>query len=414
MPDDWLFDIHDNAADDELMSAPDGVPGEIPQTPEDAVETMIGIVRQLGENARFTRPSGVQAIALMPEDEEPLSLADLCAVIETCPDLLTNADLTKTCREFGACQLPDGDFPDVIQADGTPIYNPDEDPDVEVPNTNNAIYMVWLTWLTVLRTDDNALAEELVPKLVKAIEALPRDERTQLISVDPHDDEFGSTCPFATNARKRGAVLTSSLMLVQAYQQLADIVQHVGRDGDADIWRAQAQVVAKRVRMYFWDKTPGLFRASTHGCKEHDLWGSVLSVYLNVATSGQLVAISRYCSEHYDQVVRDGHVRAMPLEEFWGDCDTPRGEFENGGFWSGAAGWLAYTVGILNPELADRVIIDLATAFIQKGVFKALNAEGVGRFRDFLPSAAAPMPGILKVMERRRKRAEQEAMLDDF
>lgn len=414
MPDDWLFDINDSDMADDLTAELRETAAEIPQTSEAAVEALVEIVRNLGESARFTRPNGVRAIALMPGDEEPLALADLCAVIETCPDLLTDEELIKTCREFGACQLPDGDFPDVIQADGTPVYNPDEDPDVEVPNTSNAVFMIWLTWLTVLRTDDNALAEELIPKLVKGIEALPREERTQLISVEPDDEEFGSTCPFSPNARKRGAVLTSSLMLVQAYQQLADIVQHVGRDGDADMWRAQAQIVAKRVRMYFWDKTPGLFRASTHGCKEHDLWGSVLSVYLNVATSGQLVAISRYCTENYEQVVLDGHVRAMPLEEFWGDCETPPGEFENGGFWSGAAGWLAYTVGILNPELADQVIIDLATAFIQKGVFKALNAEGVGRFRDFLPSAAAPMPGILKVMERRRKRAEQSAMLDDF
>lgn len=413
MPDDWLFDTNDDERDDEVCREEDDR-AVIPETAEAAAEAIIGIVRKLGEDSCFVRPNGVKAIAIMPGDEEPLGLTDLCNVIESCPDLLADDDLVRTCREFAACQLPDGDFPDMIHADGTPIYNPDEDPDVEVPNTSNAVYMVWLTWLTILRTDDHALAEELIPKLLKGVEALPRDERSGLISVNPDYNDFGSTCPFAPNARKRGTILTSSLMLVQAFQQLADIFQHVGHDGDADMWRAQAQMVAKRVRMFFWDKDPGLFRAATHGCKEHDLWGSVLSVYMNVATSGQLVAISRYCTEHYAEVVKDGHVRAMPLDEFWGDCDIPSGEFENGGFWSGATGWLAYTVGILNPDLAAQVIIDLAAVFIQKGVFKALNAEGVGRFRDFLPSAAAPVPGILKVMDSRRKRAEESTMLDDF
>jgi hypothetical protein len=140
----------------------------------------------------------------------------------------------------------------------------------------------------------------------------------------------------------------------------------------------------------------------------------VFSVYLNVATSGQLVAISRYCSQNYDAIVRDGHVRALPPDELWQDCDVPAGEFENGGFWSGAAGWLAYTVDILDPGLADRVIIDLATAFVSDGVYKGINGDGVGRFRNYLPAAALPVPGIQKMLDRRRKRAEQAALIGDF
>lgn len=394
---------------DEPVSVDDGS-----MTVEAAFDAILDTVRELGMEGRFTRDNGLDAIAVIPGDETPLALRDLPVVLEACPELLSDEMVVRTCLEIATCQLPDGQFPDMMRADGTPIYNHEDDPDRQIPNTDCGQFMVWLVWLALQRTGDNDFASDIVPKLVKGIENLARGERTQLVCVPPDVQDFGSTCPFAPGAEKRGDLLTSSLLLVQAFQQLADIVQHLGRDGDADMWRAEAQLVAKRIRMYFWDKTPGLFRAATNDCTQHDIWGSTLSVYLNVATSGQLVAISRYCSENYDDVVRNGHVRAMPADEYWATCDVPEGEFENGGFWAGAAGWLAYTVDILDPPLADRVITDLAVSFTSDGVFKALNKDGIGRFRDYLPSAAAPVPGIQKMLARRRKREEQATMMGDF
>lgn len=380
---------------------------------DDAVSAIYDVIRELGEASRFTRPNGTVSLALIPGDDSPLPLRELVVVLDTCPDLLSEEDLLKTCREYASCQLPDGQFPDLIEADGTPIYNTHGNPDLQVPNVDCAQYMVWLAWLTVQRTGNAELGDELAPKLVKALQALPRGDRTQLVHVADEVRNFGATCPFAPGARKRGDLLNSSLLLAQAYQQLADIMQHLRRDGDADMWRAEAQLVAKRVRMYFWDKNLGLFRAATRRCTEHDIWGSVFSVYLNVATSGQLVAISRYCSEHLGEVVKRGHVRGMPPGELWADCDIPAGEFENGGYWSGAAGWLAYTLDILDPGMADRLVMDLARQFVEKGVCKAINGKGIERFRDYLPSAAAPMPGIQKMLARRRKRAEQTALIGD-
>ncbi len=402
------FDTHDKSPTLDAQA-------ENPQDVDQAIESLYRQADELGRQCLFTRPNGGLALGAFPGDDEPLPLRDLAIVVEGCPELLPINSLKDICREYVHHQLPDGTFPHGLQADGTAYYRQDGKPDGPPSlSGDNLQAMIALAWQAVQLGQDADFTATIVPALGKGVRALPRNERTQLVACDGQVDEDTCPCSFAPGVRQRGDLLICSLLLVQALQQLADIFQHLGRDGDSDMWRAEAQLVAKRVRMYFWDKDPGLFRAATKVANEPDIWGSVLSVYLNVATSGQLVAIARYCREQVEAIVRHGCLRGLPAGQYWSACTTPRGEFENGGFWPGASGWLAYTVDILDAASADRIIIDLATHFANDGIFKAIGESGVGRFRDYLPSIAMPLAGIQKMMARRRKRAEQAVMQADF
>ena len=293
----------------ESLNAPESGP---PDTPDEAIAVMESVCRELLDRCRLETPSGLTTIAARPGEREPAGLWEVAAVLEGLPDAFEPRELDAVCRAFAEGQDERGVFPSTVRPDGTVDFRPPGADSGSVVALDNAISMVALAWHAMQLDPEPDLLADVAPRLVKGLEALPRNERTHLVSVPVHEADRYVALSFAPGIRMAGDLLYPSLLHVQACQQLADIMQNLGRDGDSDMWRAEAQLVAKRIRMYFWDKGPGLFRAATRQCREHDLWASVHSVFLNVATSGQLVAIARYCKENYDSVVHEGYLRGLP------------------------------------------------------------------------------------------------------
>ena len=75
---------------------------------------------------------------------------------------------------------------------------------------------------------------------------------------------------------------------------------------------------------------------------------------------------------------------------------------------------MVYAVDIIQPELADRILLDLAEAYVAEGTHRFISEKGTRRFPDYLPSAALPLGGIHKMAMRRRKRLEESSMLSEF
>lgn len=331
-------------------------------------------------------------------------LRDFAYMLDGCPEAIPETDLREAFELFLAAQRSDGAVPNCIRFDGTPLFQPGDGSMGANPVADGSQFLISVAWHVFNRIGDRQLIRNAMPRLIQAMEAIPRNPRTGLVTIDPVP--AWDRCPygFTDTVHKKGDVFFASLLFVQAAEQLADLLQSIGREGDADMWQAEGQLVAKRIRMYFWDKRVGLFRAASHSCREHDVWGSAFAVQLAVATSGQLMSIASYLRTHYDEITMRGQVRHLPADTYWEKCDTPRGTYQNGGYWAAPSGWLAYALDIVDPALADRVVLDLTNDFLANGIYECLDEDGIGRVPDYVASVTLPISGIKRMLARREKR----------
>ena len=202
-------------------------------------------------------------------------------------------------------------------------------------------------------------------------------------------------------ARKQGDVLFSSLLFVQASRQLVDLLETMDRADQVTRWGDEAKKVSAKIREVFWDAKLGLFRAATHQCREPDIWGSALAVYLNVATKEQALAIAGYFKDHYGEIVQLGQIRHLPGGVYWEQADA-RDEYQNGAYWSTPTGWFVYTLDLVDSTLADETVIDMVNDFRQRGCIEWCFGE-TARLPNYLASGTNPLAGIRKMVERRKQ-----------
>ncbi|MCF7855023.1 MAG: hypothetical protein K9N51_09515, partial [Candidatus Pacebacteria bacterium] len=267
----------------------------LPHTTEDAIAFLADYANDLTTRCRVTADMG--GSLYLPDASHTSShfrTRDFASLLAGSPDTLDVQDLQNMIERLLATQREDGLFPETLASDGTPHYgrgNPvgESAPAYDVPQA-----VVSITWHVYQKTGDLAFLKKALPRLIKGITTLPCHARTELVHIAPDIPSTAYADGYTSTPNKKGDLLYSSLLYVQAQNDLADMAQSLGRDGDADMWRANAEHISKRIRMYLWDKDSALSRASTENAAAHDIWGSALAVYMNVATSGQLMAVSKY------------------------------------------------------------------------------------------------------------------------
>ncbi len=380
------------------------------ETVEEAVDFLDETARELLDECLATWAGELQVCLSTPNATDYFRLRDYSGILDGLAALLRPADIQRVCELFLQAQLPDGTLPEAFAADGTAIYgSPDVALDARRPATDFPAYAVNLVWHAYGQAGDIEFIRLAVPRLIKALRGLPRNERTELICVEGPTGAFVAD-DFTPGVHKQGDLFLSSLLFVQACQQLADLMQSLGQDGDADMWRAEGQHAAKRIRMYFWDKKAGLFRAAGEGCRQLDLWGSALSVYLNLATSGQLMSIGRALKEQFSGLISSGQVRHLLPGEYWDATEIAVDCRQNGGFWLLPSGWVAYALDIVAPELAGKMILELSNAVSSEGVHQWHDVDGPG-LADHLPSLAAVLAALRRMQARRQKRENQDIII---
>ena len=210
---------------------------------------------------------------------------------------------------------------------------------------------------TYQRTKNRELARQIIDQLVKAMNAVPRNPSNRLVHIKPGGWD---RCPygFTDSVRKQGDELFCSLLYFDAARQLADLLEAAGRRDDAQKWRADADRLADSIRSVFWDRKIGLFRAATVQCKEPDIWGSAFAVYLGVASQEQhwpLRGISSNTTTRLPIAVR---FATCPGGVYW-EAACPKDTYQNGGFWATPTGWFAYTLDLVDSQLADQTVLEM-------------------------------------------------------
>ena len=313
----------------------------------------------------------------------------------------SDEEVRDACLVFVDAQRGDGACVDCVKYDGTPIYKPGYGSMGANPVADGSQFTVDVAWHTFQRLQDKELLGQIIDRLVKGMNAVPRSQETGLVHI--RSELPWDRCPygFTDTVRKQGDVLFSSLLFVQAGRQLGDLLEASDRPNEARQWREEAEKVSASIRQVFWDPQIGLFRAATVKCKEPDIWGSAFAVYLDVASQEQAITIARYFKDHYGEIVQNGQIRHLPGGVYWEQA-RERDRYQNGAFWATPTGWFVFTLDLVDPKLADGTVIDLVNDFQKRGCVE-WSFGSIAQLPNYLASSTNPLPGIRKMLERRRK-----------
>jgi hypothetical protein len=270
------------------------------------------------------------------------------------------------------------------------------------PVADGSQFMVDVAWRTWRKTGDTNLVAQTIGKLARGMEAVPRDPSNGLVFIKPGPEHDRCPYGFTDGIREQGDVLFCSLLLAQACGQLGDFAEAIHQDGEAERWRSEARDLEQHIRETFWDGRIGLFNAATVVCKQPDIWGSAFAVYLGAATPEQTRAVATYFKEHYGEIVKRGQIRHLPGGMYWEKTigEAP-GTYQNGGYWATPTGWFVYTLDFVDPELADRTVVELVKDFIATKDENEWIGDGGKGVPHYLDSATLPLDAI-GAMQRRR------------
>lgn len=329
---------------------------------------------------------------------EAFWLRDYAYMLEGCPEAFSERELRDACLLFVNSLRADGAGVDCVKFDGTTIYKPGYGTMGENPVADGGPFTVDVAWHTHRQLQDRQFVAQIVDRLVKTMEAVPRNPQTRLVHIQP---EGHDRCPygFTDTVRKQGDELFTSLLWIQAARQLADLLKIAGRPDDGGRWEAEADRVQAGLTPAFWDDDLGLFRAATLKCREPDIWGSAFAVYLGVASQRQSLRIARYFRDHYRDIVEHGQVRHLPGGMYW-EAACPRDTYQNGGHWATPVGWFVCSLDLVDPKLADQTLLDLVEDFQRRGVTEWVRGERLA-VRDYIASATMPLAGARALLKRR-------------
>jgi hypothetical protein len=330
---------------------------------------------------------------------EAFWLRDYVYTLEGSIDSYFDKELLDAGRVFISSMRADGAGVDCVKFNGQPIYKPGFGTLGANPVADGSQFTVAVIWHTYQRTRDLQFLRENIDALIRTMRSVPRNPETKLVHIK--DDDW-DRCPygFTDTVRMQGDVLFCSLLYVEAGRRLGELLDVAGRKEEAADWKLEAEAVSKSIRKVFWDEEVGLFRAATIRCKEHHIWGSAFAVYLGVADKGQSMAIARYFKDHYSKIVQNGQIRHLPGGIYWEMCVAGRDTYQNGAYWATPTGWFVYTLDLVDPELADRTVLDMVSDFKKGGVCEWILGEK-RRLPKYLASASLPLAGIRAMIERR-------------
>ena len=295
---------------------------------------------------------------------------------------------------------PRGEGVDCVKFDGTPVYKPGYGSMGENAVLDGCAYTVLVAAHSWRQTKDAwFLAPERLALYAKVLSAIPHDA-AGLSWIDPAKD--WDRCPwgFTDTVRKTGACLFSSLLEVSARREFAAMLAAAGSADRAAEERAAAGRIAAAINRTFWDESVGLYRAATVRCREHDVFGSAYAVWLGVAEGERARRIATVFRDRYADFVLDGQVRHLSKGDYWELCSAGVGRdfYQNGGYWGTASGWFAWTLSLVDRDLALRTLSDLRRSCERNGSPEWVSARQV-ECPEYLSTLALPYQAIRRLSD---------------
>jgi hypothetical protein len=323
-------------------------------------------------------------------------LRDFAYMLEGNPGAFSNQQAESAAQLFIDALRWDGAGVDSIGLNGTPYYEPQSGQFGSDPVADGSPFTVDVAWRVFQKTGDSSFVSRNILLLEKSLNSTPRDTDNGLVYIDTTRSAYG----FTDLVPKRGDDLFCSLLFIRACRELSDLFLAVGAADKAAAWQATAASLTAQVTATFWDAQTGLFLAATQQCRQPDIWGSAFAAYLGVATPAESISVANYFKIHYSEIVQHGQLRELPGGMYWQNFPGPKDTYQNGGYWATPMGWFINTIDLVDHQMADQTILQLAQNLYVNGILEDIFGD-TGWNPGYNSSAALPLAGITAMMQRR-------------
>jgi hypothetical protein len=343
--------------------------------------------------ARFSFRDGVTAYypAAGGEAYPNCYLRDFTYMVESAPEFIPSAETRTLLALFLAHCREDGTAPEQIKADGRPSYvchGP-------LPVVDSGPFLVKLMAAYQAQESDLGFLRAHLPRLTKALTALPTEAGTGLVWVDP--DQPHTAYGFTDTIAKTGRELFSSILLLEAWGIIRNFAERLADRETAAEAEARRDRLARSLEL-LWSEEAGMYLAASIDCRQIDVWGSLYACVIGAADPARRRRIGAWCEANRDRILYRNQVRHLPAPDAWQrvipgpglDPLQHPGCFQNGAYWATASAWYAELLESLQPGSGLAFLVDLVRGFQAHGIWECVGPDGYHRLENNLSSMMLP------------------------
>lgn len=316
---------------------------------------------------------------------------------------------------------------DHLNFNGKPVYFPGTYSDTDdqgageygfYPSMDDNYYFVHMVYEYIKQTGDYSILDEVCSG-IRLIERL--EKAWSGYNIDDETDLCYSRMPFYTvdwgftdTIIKSGLVLFSSLLRYKAATELFEMFSNQGKTEKAEFYIEHAKKVKNSIIETFWDGSGWLYSA-TRLCHQYDVWGTLYAIYIGILPSelekAAVNAVAKaYCDGHISVHGYVRMIRTIDDDKFGQSWEAPQtystkpDNYQNGGYWGSASGWLFYALAKADIALAGECI-DAFIAHTKKYEDEGSPFEFINRASTYWEGklggtcAALPYTGVRRITE---------------
>lgn len=307
---------------------------------------------------------------------------------------------------------------DHLNYNGRPVYYPGTYNDGNdqgkgdfgfYPSMDDNYYFVHMVYVYIRQTGDYGILNEmcsgmtLLERLKKAWEGYHIDENTDLCY--SHLPFYTVDWGFTDSIVKSGLLLFPSLLRYQSATELSALLCETDKKDDAIYYDQHAQNIKSNILKTFWDESGWLYSA-TGLCHQYDVWGTAYAVYIGILPK----ELEKRTLDAFATSYKNGEISVHGYLRMIRTCDDDKfgqswectnvllnkpGNYQNGGYWASASGWLFYALAKSDIRLAkeciDKFIVHTKKHQAEGAPFEFINASDT-YFEGKLAGTCATLP----------------------
>ncbi len=310
---------------------------------------------------------------------------DFYYMVEYAGDLLDPSAVKACIQYLLRGQREDGCIPDRVNAKGRPLYSPGG-PNNQLADhaLDNGAFMALIVCSYVERSGDEELFREVEAALRRGLDHTRR-ARNGLVYNDSENPQcvYG----FTDIVKKSGNLLFSSLVYEDACRRMGTLAEKT-KCGAPVVYATRAMLIRKNLTT-LWNDEVGMFWAADERCRQIDIWGSALAVFLGLANETQSRRIVDYLSANKNRIILRGQIRHLAgndkqWELLFESCKP--GTYQNGAYWATPLAWFVPAIQKHNPVLASEIVRAAVKDFKENGIHECIN-DAYAKLPNFVVSA---------------------------
>ena len=341
--------------------------------------------------------------------------------------LTASTQCDQTLITKGGSLIPLGSIADHIRIDDSkPIYFPGTysyenqgTPEFGMlPPYCDQFYFVHMAYYYVKSTGDRKILKQeingarLIDRLKAAFHVPPANNDNHIVFAT--DAIRGVDFGFRDVITITGNLSFPSILKYRAANELAEILQMLGRNKEAEDYKQIAATIKKVLPDMFMDER-GMLRASTGKSNQPDVWATALAVYFGILEGEVLTKASTMLANAYKDgtLSYKGNIRhILTTDDYnettaWEISLAAKNKYQNGAYWGTPTGWVCYAINVRDPQsakaLANEFMEDLKANDYRKGgdfgaPYECFNPSAYKQNPIYLTTVTCPLVAFRKLV----------------